>query len=152
MAFAVTVPFLTYINSSWQLATLIVKLKINMIRVWAFIFGIVFLAISVLGFRHDLLAKTPFGTFFHFNLWLNILHLATGLSALLAGFLTTKGAKFYFQLIGFIYAILSVLGFAYGDREILEYIASNKAMTWLHVILAVGALIIGYGEREKGEI
>ncbi len=122
-----------------------------MLRLAAKVFGAVFLLIGVLGFVP---ALTPDGNLlglFHVNALHNIVHLASGVVALLAGFMGARNSKLYFQVFGVVYALVAVLGFAYGDNNILGLVASNMADTLLHVVIAVAALTLGFGNVAKDE-
>jgi hypothetical protein len=51
-------------------------------------------------------------------------------------------------MIGTFYAFLAILGFIYGESEIFDMIANNKVDTWLHMVFAISAWILGYGSME----
>jgi hypothetical protein len=44
---------------------------------------------------------------------------------------------------------LGLLGFVYGEKEILGIFANNRQDTWLHIILAISALILGYSATDN---
>ncbi len=116
-----------------------------MLKKLAVIFGVVFLAVGVLGF---IPAVTPDGYLlglFHVNALHNIIHLASGAVALWVGLTSDSASKLYFQIFGVIYAVVAVLGFVYGNAPILGIVANNMADTWLHVVIAVAALYFGFG-------
>ncbi|MFZ0565297.1 MAG: DUF4383 domain-containing protein [Chlamydiales bacterium] len=112
-------------------------------RTFAFIYGIIFLVVGILGFT------TNYGAdYFHFNVWLNTLHLASGAAAFVLGFWSRFAARLYFQIIGIVYALLAILGFIYEEKNILGVFASSSANTWFHVLIAIAALILGYGSKD----
>jgi len=111
-------------------------------RVFAFVIGSIFLLIGIAGFTPDLLV------IFRTNIWLNILHIVSGVLAFIAGFSTRAVVRLYYQIFGVLYAILAVLGFIYGTREIFDFLASNTPDTWFHVIVAITCLILGYGSKD----
>lgn len=123
-----------------------------MLRLAAKIFGAVFLLIGVLGFFP---VFTPDGNLlgiFHVNTLHNLVHLASGVVALIAGFSSARYAKMYFQVFGVVYALVAVLGFVYGDNSILGLVASNVADTLLHVVIAAAALTLGFGNVVHEEV
>lgn len=117
-------------------------------RILALIFGVVFLSFGIAGFIPDLLLNNRLMEIFRVNIWLNLLHLVIGFFGLIVCFLNTAATRIYFQIIGVLLAILGILGFIYGNQEIFGVFASNNAGTWLHVIAAIGALILGYGAND----
>jgi hypothetical protein len=117
-----------------------------MIKAAALLFGIVFLLIGILGFVP---AITPDNGMllgiFHVNTAHNIVHLASGMVFLLCGMAGAGPARTFFQIFGIIYAVVAVLGFYYGDNAPLGIISNNTADTWLHVVLTVVMLFLGFG-------
>ena len=117
-----------------------------MIKTAALLFGIVFLLIGILGFVP---AVTPDNGMllgvFHVNIAHNIIHLASGVVFLLCGMAGAGPSRTFFQIFGIIYAVVAVLGFYYGDNALLGLISNNAADTWLHVVLAVVMLFLGFG-------
>ena len=110
----------------------------------AIVFGIVLLLAGIAGFVP---ALTPGGKLlgiFAVNTMHNIVHVATGIVALITGFASDRAAKIYFQIFGIVYAIVAVLGFVTGDGLLLGLITNNTADTWLHVAIAVVALFLGF--------
>ena len=117
-----------------------------MIKAAALLFGIVFLLIGILGFVP---AITPDNGMllgiFHVNTAHNIVDLASGVVFLLCGMAGAGPARTFFQIFGIIYAVVAVLGFYYGDKAPLGIISNNTADTWLHVVLTVVMLFLGFG-------
>lgn len=122
-----------------------------MVRNFAKIFGAVFLLIGVLGFVPALTPDNRLLGLFEVNGLHNIIHLASGAAALLAGFGSYGASKTYFKVFGVIYALVTLLGFVYGDRDILGLVAHNMADTWLHVAISAAALYLGFGYTEPDE-
>jgi hypothetical protein len=124
-----------------------------MIRTAALLFGIVFLVIGILGFVP---AVTPDNGMllgiFHVNTAHNIVHLASGVVFLLCGMAGVGPSRTFFQIFGIIYAVVAVLGFYYGDNALLGIISNNTADTWLHVVLAVVMLFLGFGASGRKAI
>ncbi len=118
-----------------------------MFKKLAMLFGAVFALVGILGFipgittsdTHLLLGL------FHVDTIHNIIHLVTGLVGLYLGSSSESGSKSWFQIFGIIYALVTILGFVYGDKDIFGFIASNNADTWLHLVLTAALLAVGFG-------
>ena len=113
----------------------------------AVIFGVVFVAVGVLGWVP---AVNPGGKLlglFDVNAAHNCVHLATGIIAILVGMSSDKASKMFFQVFGVIYALVAVLGFYSGDQPLLGIVSNNAADSVLHVVIAVVALYLGFGMK-----
>jgi len=123
-----------------------------MIKGAAILFGLVFLVVGILGFVP---AVTPNVNgmpmllgIFHVNLAHDVVHLASGAVFLVCGLAGTGPSRTFFQIFGIVYALVAVLGFYSGDQPILGLISNNMADVWLHVVLAVAMLFLGFGVRD----
>jgi hypothetical protein len=114
------------------------------LRFFAFLFGCAFIALGIAGFNTSE-EGLLFGVF-KVNLWQNALHLLAGIIACIVGFMSPRAIRLFFQIFGILCGLLGIMGFVYEDQNILGIIANNPAMTWLHIIAATNALILGYGE------
>lgn len=120
-----------------------------MLKKMAMVFGIIFLVIGVLGFipgvttsDHLLLG------IFKVNAAHNVVHILSGLVALWVSMASDGASKVYFQVFGVVYLLVAVLGFTYGDNDIVGLVSSNMADTWLHVVIAAAALYLGFAVSE----
>ena len=116
-----------------------------MLKTAAIIFGIVFLLVGVLGFVPGIITTGQMLLgIFHVNAVHNIVHLLSGAVALITGLTSTAAARMYFRVFGIIYALVAILGFFTGDGLLLGLISNNMADTWLHVLIALVALALGF--------
>jgi hypothetical protein len=118
-----------------------------MLKKIAIAFGIVFIIVGILGFVS---AVTPNGRllgYFEVNAAHNLVHLATGVIAVIVGFVSEKVARLFFQIFGVIYALVALLGFFTGNQPLLGIVAINAADNWLHVLIAIVALYLGFGMK-----
>lgn len=118
-----------------------------MVKTLGIIFGIVFLAVGILGFVPGAAAPGPDGMpmllgIFMVNTVHSIVHIASGAVFLLASL--GGGARLWFQIFGVVYALVAVMGFVVGNGMIFGLISNNPADTWLHVVLAVVMLLVGF--------
>jgi Domain of unknown function (DUF4383) len=58
-------------------------------------------------------------------------------------------ARLWLQIFGLVYAVLAILGFMTPNGMLLGLISNNPADTWLHVVLAVAMLAIGFGSPKQ---
>ncbi len=110
----------------------------------ALLFGVVFLLIGILGFVPAVAPNEMLLNVFHVNAAHNVVHLLTGIVALLAGMAGVGASKTFFKIFGVVYGLVAVLGFVVGDGILLGLISNNMADTWLRVGIAVVSLIIGF--------
>lgn len=119
-----------------------------MVKSAAILFGIVFLAVGILGFvpaaTHDVNGMPMLLGIFHVNFAHNLVHLASGAVFLLCGLAGAGPSRMFFRIFGIVYALVAVLGFMKGDGLLLGMISNNMATTWLHVGLAAAMLLIGF--------
>lgn len=107
----------------------------------AIVFGIIFIAIGVLGFVP---AVTPGGLLagiFEVDKLHNYVHLAVGIIALIAASKASY-AKLFFQVFGVLFAAVTVAGFVRaGD---LWFMHGNMADNYFTLVIAVIALYLGF--------
>jgi hypothetical protein len=122
-----------------------------MIQKLAWTFGIVFIIIGILGFVPSLTSGGLLFGVFSVDVMHNIVHLASGILAILA---VRSGARYtllYFKVFGIVYAIVTVLGFLEGDT-ILGLMTINMADNVLHLVIAVVALWAGFGAKTDARV
>ena len=120
-----------------------------MLKVFAILFGLVFLIVGILGFIPD---YTPGGNLFGLftvNAAHNIIHLASGLIALLCGFSSSSASKMFFIIFGIVYGLVALLGFYYGEGLLFKLVAINQADNWLHTGIAAVCLYLGFFVRGR---
>ena len=131
-----------------------------MTRTFALIFGIVFLAVGVLGFVPGLV-HAPAGThnvtmtqnygdllgLFPINLLHNCVHILFGLWGVLA-YRSLGGSITYFRSVAIIYAVLTVLGLIPNFDTTFGLIPIYGNDVWLHALLAIVGAYFGWVHRE----
>lgn len=120
-----------------------------MIKNLAVLFGVVFLAVGVLGFIPALAPMHSDGMRYLLGLFMvggvhNAIHLLSGIAALLAGLTSAKYSQWYFRIFGSVYALVTVIGFI-QKTTVLGIFDVNTADNFLHLALAVVILAIGFG-------
>ena len=134
-----------------------------MLRTFALIFGIVFLAIGAAGFVPGLVHQpmTPPHTdltmtqgagnllgLFPVNLLHNIAHLLFGVWGLLA-YRSLSGSRTYFQGVAVAYGLLTVLGFITATETLFGLVPLHGNDRWLHLVLALAGVYFGFMHRER---
>lgn len=125
-----------------------------MAKTFGMLFGIVFLAVGILGFVPGVTTTGSDGMpmllgIFMVNTAHSFVHIASGVVFLLASMSGAGAARLWFQVFGVIYAVVAVLGFMTPNGMLLGLISNNPADTWLHVVLAVAMLAIGFGTPKQ---
>ena len=118
-----------------------------MLKKIAIAFGIIFIVVGLAGFVSALAPDGRLLGYFEVNAAHNAVHIGTGIVALIVGFASGKAARMFFQIFGVIYALVAVLGFVMANQPLLGIVANNAADTWLHVLIAVVALYLGFGMK-----
>lgn len=125
------------------------------------VFGIVLLLVGVLGFipnpivgdpgaaeaAQDRTGAAEEGALFGVNAIHNVVHIASGLVALWAGFLSRlpeEHSRTYNIGFGIVYAVVTLLGFAFPDA-MFDLLAVNTADNILHLLIALVLLAVGFG-------
>src|SRR5579863_10544356 len=115
-------------------------------------FGVSLFLIGLLACIPGLTIDEYFLGVFKVNLYTNALHLATGLIAFLLSHSSLWACKIYFQVCGTIYVTVTILGFIYGSEDILGYFANNMADTWVHLIICLVTLYLGFLYKSSRKI
>jgi hypothetical protein len=118
-----------------------------MIKTLAWVFGIVFLAVGVLGYVPGITQDGMLLGIFEVDGLHNIIHILSGLAAVAAAY-GLYAPRLYFQVFGAVYGLVAVLGFVQGDT-VMGLIMVNMADNLLHVVIAAAALYIGFGMKEN---
>ena len=124
-----------------------------MVKTAAIIFGLVFLLVGILGFVPAAAAPGPDGMpmllgIFMVNGAHSMVHIASGIVFLLCGMVGAGPSRLFFKIFGLVYALVAILGFMKGNGMLLGLISNNMADVWLHVVLAVAMLGLGFGTRD----
>ncbi len=114
-----------------------------MIRLMAIIFGIAFIFGGVAGFLPGFMNEGLLLGYFEVNSMHNIVHIVSGVIAIMAA-TRYRYAKLYFQIIGIVYAFVAILGFVLKGDLSFMMMHVNMADNFLHVIIAVVAIYLGF--------
>jgi hypothetical protein len=124
-----------------------------MVRSFAFVMGIVFLLIGVLGFIPGLTPDGRLLGIFAVNTPHNIIHILSGIIGIwAAGYRETRLAIGYAWYLVIAYGLVTLLGFVMTpDRGMLfNMIHINRADNWLHLLITFSALFVAINaSRER---
>ena len=127
-----------------------------MVKGAAILFGIVFLAVGILGFvpavTTDVNGMPMLLGIFHVNAAHNFVHIASGVVFLLCGMAGPGPSRTFFKIFGVVYAIVAIWGFAVGNGNTLFVVSNNPAVTWLHVVLALAMLYLGFVAKDSATV
>ncbi len=127
-----------------------------MVRQFALIFGIIYLAVGVLGFIPGLVGPAPtaphleaaemYGRLlglFPINVLHNIVHLAIGLWGVL-GSRTIAGAVLFSRGVAIFYGLLAILGLIPATYTLFGLVPIYSHDVWLHALSALIAAYFGF--------
>ncbi|MBV9159891.1 MAG: DUF4383 domain-containing protein [Candidatus Kaiserbacteria bacterium] len=114
---------------------------------WAF--GIILTVVGILGFIPGVTSADGLLLgIFQVDAIHNIIHLATGIVAILVALGSGAYVNLYFKIFGIVYALVAIVGFVQGST-VLGLIGVNMADNVLHVLIAVIALWAGFWMKES---
>ena len=106
------------------------------------IFGVVLTVVGIAGF----VTGSPL-LFFEVDPLHNVIHLASGIIAMLCAASGASYARMYLIIFGLVYGLVAVIGFAMGG-EILGLMHVNMADNLLHTAIALVCLGVGFGSKK----
>lgn len=119
-----------------------------MLKLLAILFGLIMIVIGILGFLPDFTPNGNLFGIFSVNPMHNMVHLVTGLAALVCGLSNAFASKVFFILFGLVYGAVAIMGFMHGDG-LLYGMAINQAGNWLHVAISLFSLYVGFFVKNK---
>jgi len=112
---------------------------------FSWLLAVVFLLIGILGFFPNSLFGEE--ALFHADTMHNVVHLLTGLIALIVAMNGTQASVLFLRIFGVVYLLVAVLGFLMiGTGEYVKLFGLaevNAADNWLHLVLGVIILWVG---------
>lgn len=120
-----------------------------MIRIAAFIIGLIFIAVAIMGFMPEFNREGRILGFFAISSFSNLLHLATGVIGMMCAIQGSKASSYFFIAIGLIYAIMTLLALWDTTLSLFRYIVADGANNIFHGIIAALALYFGISYFRK---
>ncbi len=116
-----------------------------MLRILAIVVGIIFIGFGVLGFIPEFTPDGKLLTLFKVNFEQNMLHIISGVTALLCGLSSGFSSKMFFIIGGITYGFLGLYGLYVNQDMLFEMIANNQANNFLHLGTGLFLSLIGFG-------
>lgn len=110
-----------------------------MLKKAVMILGVVFILVGILGFVNN-----PVLGLFNVNLLHNLIHLASGLVLVFAASRGEDASRMAARVLGVVYALVTILGFVAMDLMV-KLVSMNSADNYLHILLTVVLLYLGWG-------
>ncbi len=130
---------MAFLSSSYFLPTTLMS---SLVKTITWILGIVLIAVGLLGFVND-----PILGIFEVDTIHNLVHLLSGIVAIIAVSSGESYARLYLIIFGIVYALVTVLGFVNGGN-ILGLFMVNEADNYLHAAIALACLAVGFGGKK----
>ncbi len=105
--------------------------------------GVVFVVIGILGFFNN-----PILGIFAVDTLHNLVHIVSGVLAFVFASQGESQARKFAMILGIVYALVTILGFI-GGGHILGLIVSNSADNFLHLVLTVVFLFVGFSKSSS---
>ncbi len=112
-----------------------------LVKPLTWLFGVVLLLVGVLGFF-----MSPILGIFSVNMLHNIVHVASGVAALVAASMSFSASRMYLIVFGIVYAIVTLAGFI-NLEPVVSLLMINSADNFLHLAIAAVCLIVGFGSK-----
>ncbi len=107
------------------------------------IFGVVLTLVGILGFVPGITNNGVLLGIFHVDAVHNIIHLLTGIIALVMSKKGDASARTFFKVFGIVYLLVLIIGVVQGDT-VLGLFGVNMADNLLHLVIAALALWYGF--------
>ena len=117
----------------------------------ALVFGLVFIAVGLLGFVDNPIVGTSDDAIFHADQTHNIVHIVSGVLFVLVALAAAGAAKTFLILFGVVYLALGVMGLTSIGSDsmttLLGFLHVNANDNYLHIGLGVVILLVGLTSR-----
>ncbi len=117
-----------------------------MIKNALYLLGAVFIVVGLLGFFNN-----PILGIFKVNLLHNLIHLISGVLAIVFAGRGEMQARMFAKVFGVVYLLVGVLGFVPGLLDKL-IAANHPSDTILHLLLGVVFLVLGFAGASKSSM
>ncbi len=118
-----------------------------MAKTTSLVLGVVFVLVAVLGMIGTPIVGSDTGALFHTNTAHDLVHLIVGLVLLAVALFAVDKAALVLKVVGVVYLLVALLGFVMTS-PLLGFIEVNGADNWLHVVLGVVILALGFASSK----
>ena len=117
----------------------------------ALIFGVIFIAVGLLGFIDNPIIGDADNVIFHADTTHNLVHIISGVVFLLVAMAAPAAASGFMIVFGLVYLLIGILGLtAIGDTgmtKVLGFLHVNGNDNYLHLVLGIVIALAGFITR-----
>jgi hypothetical protein len=114
-----------------------------MLRVLAVLFGLIMIALGILGIMPDMAPTGKLGGLLPIDRIGSYLYLGTGIISLLSGLTSKIASKTIFILTGIVYAVLAIMSFHQGSGKLFDLLEIHETGKYFHILIALFCLYFG---------
>lgn len=122
----------------------------------AIFFGVVFIAVGLLGFIDNPVIGTSANAIFHADTLHNAVHIGSGVLFILFAMASPAAATTFMILFGIVYLAIGIIGMvsigSAGITKVLVVLHVNEADNYLHIALGAVILIAGIVTRSRATV
>ncbi len=117
----------------------------------AVVFGVIFVLVGIMGFfNNPIVGGVDNAPIFVTDTVHNLVHIIIGVVLVIAGTKTMSAASKALKVFGVVYIILAIDGFFQAEK-LLGFVTANGNDTWLHLVLGIVLLIVGFMGAKSSE-
>lgn len=119
----------------------------------ALLFGVVFIAVGLLGFADNPIVGDAENVIFHADTTHNIVHIVSGVLFVLVAMAAPAAASGFMIVFGLVYLLLGILGLtsigSEGMTQLLGFLHVNGNDNYLHLVLGIVIALAGFMTRRR---
>lgn len=124
-------------------ASRVILLEKGLQTSFATVLGAILLLIGIIGFVND-----PVLGIFSVNGLHNLVHLLSGAIGIIVGVWGgIVASRWYNRIFGIVYGLVAILGLL-NVQWFIDLLDVNNADDWLHVLIAVASLAVGFSRKD----
>ena len=122
----------------------------------ALVFGLLFIAVGILGYVDNPIVGASETAIFHADSVHNMVHIISGVLFLLVAYASPANAALFCKIFGAVYLLLGVLGLSKigsdGMATLLGFLHVNGADNYLHIGLGIVILLAGFAASRRRNV
>lgn len=111
-------------------------------------FGVILVLVGLSGYIKPLAPNGMLLGLFMIDPLHNLVHITTGVLAIVAALMGIRYTKLFFQIFGLVYALVTISGFVTG-HALFVLMPVNMADNLLHIAISAISLYFGFVYKEK---
>jgi hypothetical protein len=122
----------------------------------AIVIGLLFVAVGLLGYVDNPVIGESEAAIFHANSVHNLVHIISGILFLIVAYASPANVPMFCKVFGTVYLLLGILGLfrigSDGMTTLLGFLHVNGADNYLHIVLGLAILLVGFVARRSGTV